>query len=65
MIRKSTRDVQEIWRGVSMQRDGKYCMHKEHRDEIRMLNKEEMRVVVMGRDSNLSKEVEHRGRNAQ
>jgi hypothetical protein len=32
MIRKSTRDVQEIWRGVSMQRHGKYCMHKEHRD---------------------------------
>jgi hypothetical protein len=32
MIRKNTRDVQEIWRGVSMQRHGKYCMHKEHRD---------------------------------
>jgi hypothetical protein len=22
-----------IWRGVSMHRHGKYCMHKEHRDE--------------------------------
>jgi hypothetical protein len=50
---------------VSMQRDGKYCMHKEHRDEIRMLNKEDMRVVVMGRDSNVSKEAKRRGRNAQ
>jgi hypothetical protein len=32
MIRKRTRDVQEIWCGVSMQRHGKYFIHKKHRD---------------------------------
>jgi hypothetical protein len=61
---KSTQDVQEIWRGVSMQRHGKYCMHKEHRD---YKNVEQRRdgVVVVGKDSSVSKEAERRCRNAQ
>jgi hypothetical protein len=47
-----------------MQRHGKYCMHKDNRDYN---NVEERRdgVVVVGKDSSVSKEAERRCRNAQ
>jgi hypothetical protein len=63
MIRKSTRDVQKIGRGVSMQWHGKYCMHKEHRY---YKNVEQRRdgCCCRGEDSSVSKEAERRSRDA-
>jgi hypothetical protein len=47
-----------------MQRHGKYCMHKNNKD---YKNVEERRdgVVVVGKDSSVSKEAEHRCINAR
>jgi hypothetical protein len=35
------------WRGVSMQRNGEYCMHKEHRDYKNVEQRRDMVVVVV------------------
>jgi hypothetical protein len=35
-----------IWRGVSMQRHGEYCMHKEHRDDKNVEKRRDRGVVV-------------------
>jgi hypothetical protein len=38
------------WSGVSMQRHGEYCMHKEHRD-YKNVEQRRDKVVVVGSDS--------------
>jgi hypothetical protein len=38
------------WRGVSMQRNGKYCMHKVHRSYIYMVQRRDVVVVAVGVD---------------
>jgi hypothetical protein len=36
------------WRGMSMQRNGKYCMHKMHRSYIYTVQRREAVVVDVG-----------------
>ena len=36
------------WRGMSMQRNGEYCMHKMHRSHIYTVQRREAVVVAIG-----------------